>query len=41
MGKGEAKEMTYVAVFVVGAWVGILLMCLMSIAKEADREGDE
>lgn len=39
MGKGEAKEMTYVAVFVLGAWVGILVMCLMFMAKDGDQEG--
>ena len=29
--------MTYVAVFVLGAWMGILLMCLMFVSKQADE----
>ena len=29
----------YVAVFLVGAWCGILLMCLMAIAKDGDDKG--
>jgi MFS superfamily sulfate permease-like transporter len=30
--------MTYLFTFVLGAWVGVLLMCLMFISKSSDQE---
>lgn len=29
--------MRYVAAFLIGGWVGVLVMCLLSVSKEADE----
>lgn len=33
--------MGYIITFIVGGWIGYAIACLMTVAKEADKEMDK